>query len=94
MLESLVLLEAAEQVIPEQEKIFFKWITPETLRLVRERRGLKIGRDRSDTAEGLYRESATRYGKRRKQTKAKWLEDQCDDIEKITENAKQEGCTR
>ena len=60
-----------------QETINKKWITPETLKLVQEKRILKVNRDVSETADRLCYE----VRKAARADKAKWLEDQCRNIE-------------
>ena len=73
--------EAVQETIPEQEKINKKWITPETLKLVQEKRILKVNRDVSETADRLYRAKCNEVRKAARADKAKWLEDQCRNIE-------------
>src|SRR6218665_1124766 len=84
-------IEAVEQTIPLQEKIKKKWITQETMRLGEEQRELKKRRDISEDDERTYRTKSNEVRKAARKDNAKWLEDQCRDIERV--KAKQEKCT-
>lgn len=77
-----VVKEAVEETVPEEEKITKKWITQETLKLVQEKRILKIQRDVSEEAEKQYRAKCNEVRKASRSDKAKWLEKQCEDVEK------------
>jgi hypothetical protein len=57
-------------------------ITQETMKLVKEKRTLKIHRDDSDMAESRYKEKCNEVRKAARADKARWLEDQCKDIER------------
>src|ERR1700733_9163342 len=76
------MLEAVEQVLPKQEKIKKKWITPETMILVGEKRELKRRRNNSDNSERAYRDKCNEVRKAARADKAKWLECQCNEVEK------------
>src|SRR3984885_13144471 len=76
------MLEAVEQVLPKQEKIKKKWITPETMILVGEKRELKRRRHNSDNSERAYRDKCNEMRKAARADKAKSLECQCNKVEK------------
>src|SRR6218665_1621161 len=75
------MLEAVEQMIPLQEKIKKKWIPKKTMRLVEENGELMKRRDISEDDERTYRTKSNEVRKAARKDKAKWLEDQCRDIE-------------
>jgi hypothetical protein len=74
--------EAVEETVPELEQLNKKWITQPTLKLIQEKRALKIRRDDSEGADRLYKDKCNEVKKAVKVDKAKWLEDQCLDIER------------
>jgi len=59
-----------------------KWITPETLSLVQEKRILKKKRDSSELADREYRQKCNKVRKAARADNAKWLERQCENTEK------------
>jgi len=79
---AMAMEKAAEKTIPEKEMITKKWITPETPSLVQEKRILKKKRDSSELADREYRQKCNEVRKAARADKAKWLERQCEDIEK------------
>ena len=79
---AMAMEKAAEETIPEKEMITKKWITPETLSLVQEKRILKKKRDSSELADREYRQKCNEVRKAARADKANWLERQCEDIEK------------
>ena len=68
--------------IPEKEMITKKWITPETLSLVQEKRILKKKKNSTELADREYRQKCNEVQKAARADKAKWLERQCENIEK------------
>lgn len=74
--------EAVRKVLPEEEKIKKKWITQQTLKLVQEKRVLKFKRDQSDSAEQQYKAKCNEVRIASRLDKARWLEQQCEDIER------------
>jgi hypothetical protein len=79
---------AVEEAVPEEERIRKKWITQETLRLVQEKRELKLRRDTSDVAERKYKDSCNMVRKAARNDKAQWLEQQCKEIENYSGEGK------
>ena len=77
-----LLCEAVKQTIPEEEVIKKKWITSETMKLVREKRGLKLNRNQSAQIEKQYKKKCNEVRKAARADKRKWLEDRCRDVEK------------
>jgi len=71
--------KAAEETISKKTK---KWITPELLSLAQEKRILKKKSDSSELADREYRQKCNEVRKAARTDKAKWLERQCEDIEK------------
>jgi len=67
------------QAEPSQD---LKWITPETLSLVQEKRILKKKKNSTELADREYRQKCNEVQKAARADKAKWLERQCENIEK------------
>ena len=68
---AMAMEKAAEETIPEKEMITKKWITPETLSLVQEKRILKKKRDTSELADREYRQKCNKVRKAARADKAK-----------------------
>ena len=77
-----VLNAAVTEVIPEVEKINKKWISAETLELVKEKRLLRLRRGDSIQAMSKYKAKCNEVRKSAREDKRKWIEHICEDIER------------
>ena len=76
------IMDAVEETIPITEKIKKKWITEETLLMIQHKRRLRNNRDQSEAADKEYRESCKKVTIATRADQARWLEQQCEILDK------------
>ena len=86
-----VLLTTAEEVLGRQRKKIKPWVTQEVLDLCDKRRQLRAEKHTSDEARAHYQQAHREVRKKMKKVKEKWIEEQCNTIDKDMEkgNSKQ-----
>ena len=77
-----VIKETAEATIPASRSAKKPWISEETLKLADEKRTLKLTKNASIQKEQEYKDICKKVKKSARQDKERWIQQQCEEIEK------------
>ena len=77
-----VIKKTAEAIIPATRSAKKPWISEETLRLTDEKRTLKLTKNASIRKEQEYKDICKKVKKLARQDKERWIQQQCEEIEK------------